>query len=62
MVSDIVVCNCMHVTVDMIKEAVYDGANSLEEVQLATNAGTVCGVCLDEVERLTNFFIKERDK
>ena len=59
---DKVVCNCLGVTNDMIKEAVDAGASTLEEVQNATGAGTVCGVCIDDVERLVEFFVAERDK
>lgn len=61
MKSDKIICNCMNVTDSMIKEAVNAGANTLEEVQSATGAGNVCGVCLDEVERYVEAFIKERD-
>lgn len=56
-----IVCSCMSVTNGMIKEAVDGGANTLEEVQEATGAGTVCGACLDDVEHLVDFFVKERD-
>lgn len=59
---DKVVCNCLNITNGMIKDAVYSGANTLEEVQEATGASTVCGACLDDVERLVDFFIAERDK
>lgn len=56
-----IVCNCLGVTNGMIKEAVDAGASTLEEVQNATGAGTVCGACLDDVERLVAFFVSERD-
>lgn len=59
---DKIVCNCMSVTNGMIKEAVDAGASTLEEVQEATGAGTVCGVCLDDVQRLVDHFVAERDK
>lgn len=54
-----IVCNCMEVTNGMIKEAVEKGASTLEEVQEATGAGTVCGACLDDVERLVEQFVAE---
>ena len=38
---DKVVCNCMNVTSGQIKEAVENGADTLEEVQQITGAGTV---------------------
>lgn len=58
---DKITCNCMSVTNGMIKDAVDAGANTLEEVQAATSAGTVCGACLDDVQRLVDFFLAERD-
>lgn len=56
---DKIVCNCMSVTNGMIKDAVTDGASTLEEVQEATEAGTVCGACLDDLQHLVDFFISE---
>jgi len=57
---DKVVCNCMSVTNGMIKDAVDAGASTLEEVQEATGAGTVCGVCEEDVKRLVEQFVAER--
>ncbi len=56
-----VVCNCMNVTSGMIKDAVDSGASTLAEVQEATGASTVCGGCLEDVERLVEYFAAERD-
>ncbi len=50
----------MSVTNGMIKEAVDGGATTLEEVQEATGAGTVCGACLDDVKRLVEEFTSEK--
>lgn len=55
-----VVCYCQNVTNGMIKEAVDGGAVTLEEVQAATGAGTVCGGCLENVRRLVDQFVEER--
>lgn len=57
---DKIVCNCLNITNGMIKEAVDNGANTLEEVQEATGAGTVCGVCVDDIENLVKAFVAER--
>lgn len=57
---DKIVCSCMGVTNGMIKEAVDNGATTLEEVQDETGAGTVCGACLDDVQHLIDQFVKER--
>lgn len=59
---DKIVCNCMSVTSGMIKEAVDGGANTLEEAQTVTGAGSVCGACLEDVERLVEHFVAERGK
>lgn len=58
---DKIVCNCLGVTNGMIKEAVDSGASTLEEVQEITEAGTICGACLDDVQHLVDFLVKERD-
>lgn len=55
-----VVCTCMNITNGMIKEAVDNGASTLEEVQEATGAGTICGACVEDVERLVEQFVNER--
>ena len=44
----------------MIKDAVDAGANTLEEVQDATGAGTACGACVDEIQHLVDQFVAER--
>ncbi len=54
------VCYCMSVTAGMIKDAVDSGAGTVEEVQEATGAGSVCGSCLEEVQKLVDQFVKER--
>lgn len=59
---DKIVCNCNSVTAGMIKEAVEEGADTLEAVQEKTAAGTVCGACLSEVEQLVEQFNAECGK
>lgn len=56
-----IVCECFGITSGMIKEAIENGATTLEEVQEATDAGTACGACLDDVQRLVDYFTTERD-
>ena len=58
---DKVVCDCLNITNGMIKDAVYAGASTLEEVQEKTGASTVCGACMDNVQHLVDFFVEERD-
>lgn len=55
---DKIVCNCMNITNGMIKEAVENGATTLEDVQSMTGAGTVCGVCNDDIQHLIDEFVK----
>lgn len=56
---DKTVCYCLNITNGDIKEAVENGARTLEEVQEKTGAGTACGACLDQIEVLVNHFTKE---
>ncbi len=58
---DKIVCECYGITNGMIKEAVDNGATTLEEVQEATEAGTACGACIDNVQRVVDYFTTERD-
>lgn len=58
---DKIVCECLSVTNGMIKDAVEDGASTMEEVQEMTGASTCCGACTDNVQRLVDFFTSERD-
>lgn len=57
-----VICSCFQVTNGMIKDAVDAGANTLEEVQEATNAGNACGACLDEIQEAVSAFVAQRNK
>ena len=59
---DKVVCYCLNITNGMIKEAVDAGASTLEEVQEATGAGTVCGACREDVRHLVEQFVRERNQ
>ncbi|AOR24696.1 (2Fe-2S)-binding protein [Clostridium taeniosporum] len=47
-----VICGCVGVTAQDIKDAMNNGATTLEEVQEATNAGTCCGGCVDKIEEI----------
>jgi len=40
----------------MIKDAVEAGASTLEQVMDATNAGTVCGACIEDIQHLIDEF------
>ena len=59
---DKVVCHCLDISNGIIKEAVDGGAKTLEEVQEQTGATTVCGACLEDVQRLVDFFVGEQER
>lgn len=50
------ICFCMGVTAGDIKAAVEAGATTVEAVQEATSAGTVCGGCVDRIAELVAEF------
>jgi bacterioferritin-associated ferredoxin len=52
--NDKVVCSCINVTVQDLKDAIGNGAKSFEEVQSVTKVGTGCGKCVDSVKVLVD--------
>ena len=49
--GDEIICNCMEVTKSTIIKAIKDkGLKTVEEVGEATEAGTVCGGCQDDIQ------------
>lgn len=49
--GDEIICNCMEVTKTTIVKAIKDkGLKTVEEVGDATDAGTVCGGCQDDIQ------------
>ena len=46
------VCLCLAISDRAIRAAVADGARTLESLGEVSDAGTVCGGCLEELERL----------
>lgn len=49
--NDEIVCNCMQITKGEIIEAIKNGnLKTIDEVGEATEAGTVCGSCQDDIE------------
>ncbi len=47
-----IICNCTGVTDEDIIEAVKKGAKTVEEIGEATEAGTICGACVEDIERI----------
>lgn len=54
------VCFCMKVTNGDIYKAVQEGATTFEEVQEKTNASRACRRCADDVKRLVEEFVNEK--
>jgi bacterioferritin-associated ferredoxin len=50
--NDKVVCSCINVKVQDLKDAIDNGAKSFEGVQEVTKVGTGCGKCKDSVKVL----------
>ena len=59
---DKIVCSCLGITNGQIKDAVANGARTLEEVQDATGAGTICGACTEDIQHLVDEFVAEFKK
>ena len=49
---DDIICPCVDVTVGEIMDAYEDGATTVDAVNDATGAGSICGACLDNIEEL----------
>jgi bacterioferritin-associated ferredoxin len=54
-----IVCGCMNVSVQDIKDAIENGAKSFEEVQEATSVSTGCGSCTENVRELVDKLLGE---
>ena len=39
----------------------YNGATTLDEVMEVTGAGTICGACVEDVKRLVDEFVAEKE-
>ncbi|MDD2636018.1 MAG: (2Fe-2S)-binding protein [Bacteroidales bacterium] len=49
--GDEIICNCMEVYKSTIVKAIKEqGLKTVEEVGYATEAGTVCGGCQDDIQ------------
>lgn len=48
-----IICNCMNIDRETIVKAIKEGhLTTVEEVQDATSAGTVCGSCIPKIEKI----------
>lgn len=49
-----IVCECFQVTEETIREAIRNGATTVEAVGDVTQAGTGCGGCQSRIEEIIN--------
>lgn len=49
-----VVCLCKDITYTQIKEAMAEGATTIEDIMDKTEAGTVCGNCRKHIRMILN--------
>ena len=54
---DRIVCDCLGITAEDIKEAVKNGSKTLDDIKDATDAGTICGCCEAELETTLHEFL-----
>lgn len=50
--EDDIICPCTGITARDIMDAVNNGASTVEDIEAATSAGTVCGACIQDIETL----------
>lgn len=46
------ICYCLNVNEDEIKQAIAEGANTVDDIKAATGAGTACGACTKRIEKV----------
>lgn len=47
-----IICHCKQVSYGDIRKAMVDGARTLEDIQEITGAGTGCGNCKEDIEKI----------
>ncbi|MFR5264760.1 (2Fe-2S)-binding protein [Clostridium sp.] len=52
MAANKVICHCKNVDYITIRKAMIEGARTVEEIQEKTGAGTGCGSCIGEIEKI----------
>ena len=56
--EDKIICECMNVSYEDIKNAVKEGAKTLDDIKEATEAGTICGACEDDIQEVLDELLK----
>lgn len=52
MAGNRVICHCKNVDYVTIRKAMIEGARTVEEIKEKTGAGTGCGACVKEIEKI----------
>ncbi len=50
--ADTIICNCAQITKEQIEAEIKAGAKTVEEIGEKTGAGTICGVCVEDIEAI----------
>lgn len=53
-------CHCRAVPTDVVDRAIISGCHSIESVARSTSAGTSCGTCKPDTEKLIAYRLNER--
>ena len=56
--EDRIICECMNVSYEDIKNAVKEGAKTLDDIKEATEAGNICGICEDDIQEVLDELLK----
>ena len=52
-------CLCRNISPQRIKESIYCGAHSAEDIALRTTAGTGCGTCRPRTQELLTYLLEK---
>lgn len=52
MAGNRIICHCKQVDYITIRKAMIQGARTVDEIKEMTGAGTGCGRCIDEIEKI----------
>lgn len=52
------VCHCRVVPTSTVRQAIFSGAHSPEQISMHTSASTACGTCRKDVEVILNAMLK----
>lgn len=50
--KDELVCVCNSVSYRTIEDLIQQGAQTYEDIAMATNAGSVCGGCIERIDEI----------